>query len=288
MRDGAILGRESGFAAVFSLDRPVDWAGGLIVASPHSGRDYPDWFVDASSLDSQALRMSEDAFVDRLVASARDAGAMVLTANVPRCVVDLNRSRDDLDPAAIEGVGATPTARARAGLGVIPRIVAKDRPIFRSPIPRQEAESRLDQLWQPYHDALDGLVQEALARFGQAVLIDVHSMPHDAVRHLGPAPQIVLGDLWGASAAGWLRNSIADGMRAQGYRISVNIPFAGAYILARHGRPASGRHAIQLEIDRSLYMNESEILPHSRFAQLEGDLSQLWHGLALACRSRSR
>lgn len=288
MRDDAVLRREHDSAKTFSLDRPMHWVGGLIVASPHSGRQYPDWFVEASSLDSQALRMSEDAFVDRLIASACYAGAAVLTANVPRCVVDLNRSRDDLDPDAIQDVGMAPTARAKAGLGVIPRIVAKGRPIFYDPIPRHEAELRLDRLWQPYHDALDGLVHEALARFGQAVLIDVHSMPHEAIRHLRPAPEIVLGDLWGASADDWLRAAVLDQLKAGGYRISMNIPFAGAYILARHGRPLTGRHAIQIEIDRSLYMDEAMIRPNARFDQIDCDLARVWQNLAQACDLQSR
>lgn len=271
----------------FRLRRPKQWRGGLILASPHSGRDYPDWFLAHSALDPLELRTSEDAFVDRLIAPARALGAVVLSARVPRCVVDLNRARDDLDPAAIEGVKGAPSARSRAGLGVIPRVVARGRPIRARPLTRDEAEARLATLWQPYHDALDALMAEAVARFGQAVLIDVHSMPHDAVARLVHPPQVVLGDLWGASAGGWLRHAVAGAVTDEGLRLSRNVPFAGAHILARHGRPLARRHAVQLEIDRSLYMDEAKVRPNGGFPALSATLGRLWLKIAELCDERA-
>ncbi len=271
----------------YRLRRPKQWRGGLILASPHSGRDYPDWFLAHSTLDPLALRASEDAFVDRLIAPARAMGAVVLSARVPRCVVDLNRARDDLDPGAIEGVKGVVSARSRAGLGVIPRVVARGRAIRARPIPRDEAETRLAMLWQPYHDALDALMAEAVARFGQAVLIDVHSMPHEAVAQMASPPQVVLGDLWGESCGAWLRHAVAGAVVGEGLSLSRNVPFAGAHILTRHGRPLAGRHALQLEIDRALYMDEAKVCPNQNFSALATSLGRLWQRIAELCDERA-
>lgn len=270
----------------FDLHRPRTWRGGLILASPHSGRDYPDWFRAQSPLDPCTLRSSEDAFVDHLIAPARGLGAMVLTARVPRAVVDLNRARDDLDPELIEGLDRRPSARSRHGLGVIPRVVGRGQPIHRNPLTRDQAEARLRALWQPYHDMLDQLMTDAMARFGQAVLIDVHSMPHAAVEGMPDPPQMVLGDLWGRSAGGWLREAIIDGAGELGLRTACNTPYAGAYILARHGDPFAGRHAVQIEIDRSLYMDEARITPGRDFAKMVAILGSLWRRIVQSCEMR--
>ena len=272
----------------YRLRRPRDWRGGVILAAPHAGRDYPDWFLAHSRLDPLTLRASEDAFVDRLIAPARALGAVVLSARVPRAVVDLNRARDDLDPAAIEGVRGAASARSRAGLGVIPRVVAAGQPIRTRPIPRAEAEARLSTLWQPYHDALDGLMTEAEARFGQAVLIDVHSMPHRAVAGQENPPHLVLGDLWGKSAGAWLRRGVADAVAAEGLRLARNVPFAGAHILTRHGRPDHRRHALQLEIDRALYMDEARICPSDDFPAMAVTLRRIWERIVQLCDQRAR
>ena len=264
--------------ASYDLIRPPTWQGGLIVASPHSGREYPDELVAAARLDRAALRSSEDAFVDRLIAPAAAAGAVVLSARIGRAVVDLNRARDDLDPLAIEGVPQTRAASARtlAGLGVIPRVVAHGRAIHDRPIPRAEAERRLALWWQPYHDALGGLMAEAVARFGQAVLIDVNSMPREALTHLSPRPGAVLGDRHGRSAAGWLRLKLARALEREGLVVRLNAPFAGAYIAQAYGDPGAGRHVVQLELDRSLYMDEARLMPHEGFDRLSASLGRVF------------
>lgn len=262
----------------FLIQRPDMWRGGLILASPHSGRDYPDSFRARTRLDDMTLRSSEDAFVDRLMAAAAEAsGAVMLSARVPRAVVDLNRARDDLDPLVVEGVrpqkpGSNP--RTQAGLGVIPRVVAQGRAIFHRPMPRAEAEALLDSVWQPYHDALAGLMDEAVARFGRAVLIDMHSMPREALSHLTPRPQVVLGDRHGRSAGGWLRAQLRNQLEAQGLAVRMNAPFAGAYIAVTYGDPGRERHAIQLEVDRSLYMDEARLAPHEGFGRLSDQLAR--------------
>ncbi|WP_134725104.1 N-formylglutamate amidohydrolase [Paracoccus luteus] len=253
--------------APFTLSRPDRWAGGVIFASPHSGRDYPDWFLAESGLDAHQLRSSEDAFVDRLIAPAVGAGGVVLAARMPRCMVDLNRAVDELDPLAVAGAPPRPPSpRIQSGLGVIPRVVGQGRPIRRAPLSRDEAMRRLDAYWRPYHAALGALMAEAARRFGRAVLIDVHSMPHEALAHLpGPRPQIVIGDRNGMSAAPGITAAVAAVLSGAGFAIRHNSPFAGAYVASAYGRPAQGRHVVQIEIDRALYMDESRIAPHAGY-----------------------
>lgn len=254
--------------ATFDLLRPQDWTGGVIFASPHSGRCYPDWFVAESRLDPQNLRSSEDAFVDRLIAPALDHGAVVLTARVPRCVVDLNRGPDEIDPLVVAGaVPRLMSPRIMAGLGVIPRVVSQGRAIHDRPIAREEADQRITRLWYPYHHALSALIEESVARFGGAVLIDMHSMPRDALSHLPrPRPDFVLGDRNGVSAAPRITKAVAEAVTAEGFRVQKNSPFSGAYITATYGRPARNVHVVQLELDRSLYMDEKRIEPRADFA----------------------
>lgn len=254
------------FPTLFDLARPERWTGGVIFASPHSGRDYPDWFLAESRLTPFELRSSEDAFVDRLIAPATRHGAVVLTARVPRALVDLNRAADEIDPRAVEGTSpGRASARVLSGLGVIPRVVAQGREIRHRPLPRAEAMRRIDEAWRPYHAALAALMDEAWGRFGQAILIDAHSMPRAALSHLpGTPPELVLGDRNGVSAGRAFSNRIAC-EAAAGFRIRRNSPFAGAYVLTAHGRPAERRHALQIEIDRSLYMDETTLRPHDGF-----------------------
>lgn len=265
----------------YILNRPEIWESGVIMASPHSGRAYPDWFIKRSRLGRHALRSSEDAFMDRLIASAPQAGAVTLCANVPRCLVDLNRARHELDPALIEGAakrGANP--RINAGLGVIPRVVAHGQEIHRSSIARDEAESWLARYWQPYHDALRGLIDEARAKFGAALIIDMHSMPHDALSHFhAPRPQVVLGNRHGASASAEVTAAVTSAVTRAGFRLRCNSPFSGAYVATAYGQPNQSVHVIQLEFDRSLYMDEADIRPSQDFdtfrTQMQGLIAEL-------------
>lgn len=251
----------------FSLVRPDHWASGVIFGSPHSGRVYPDWFLDNTRLELPALRSSEDAFVDRLIACAPEFGAVALSAGVPRCIVDLNRGADEIDPLIVRGVPRHPlNQRTLAGLGVIPRVVSQGRPIHDRPIERAEAERRIAAYWRPYHQALSALIAEARARFGQAILIDMHSMPHDALTHLhGPRPNMILGNRHGLSAAARVSDAVIAAIEAEGWRIRRNSPFSGAYICSAYGRPGQNVHIVQLEIDRSLYMDEAAITPLPEF-----------------------
>jgi len=259
------------YRAAYRLERPETRVGSVIVASPHSGRHYPWGFVRKTMLDDRAIRSSEDAFVDILVAAAPALGAPLLAAEYPRAFLDLNRAPDELDPAVIDGVvrGAV-NPRISSGLGVIPRVVAGGRVIYRGKLSRAEAEDRVARVWHPYHACLEGLVQEALAEVGQAVLLDFHSMPHEALDALSrkpgqSRPEVVLGDRFGASAAPHIVDRLEAAFTAAGLTVSRNTPFAGAYIAQHYGRPSRGRHAVQVEIDRSLYMNEQLIRPNGNF-----------------------
>lgn len=258
-------------ADVYRLLQPVRQSSAVIFASPHSGAVYPDRFLAQTVLDSVQIRSSEDAFVDQLFASAPNVGSPLLAAQMPRAYLDLNRAPDELDPAVIEGIARAPhNPRVSSGLGVIPRVVAGGRAIYRGKLPLAEVETRITRIWHPYHRALRQMIEDTHARFGQAILIDCHSMPHEAIEHhTRPgtlAPDVVLGDRFGASAAPWVTKAVEAAFVAQGFRVAHNTPFAGAFIAQSYGRPSAGRHVVQVEMDRALYMDESRIEPLPGFA----------------------
>jgi N-formylglutamate amidohydrolase len=264
----------------FELRRPRRTATPVIFASPHSGRDYPQTFLDRSLLDPLTIRSSEDAFVDRLFDMAPDHGAPLLAARLPRAFLDLNRACDELDPALIDGV-ARPAhnPRVSSGLGVIPRVVAAGRLIYRGKIPLAEAEARIERFWRPYHQALAGLMAEAEARYGEAVLIDCHSMPHEAIEsHARPGtarPDVVLGDRFGAAAGAEIVARVEAAFRSAGFRVARNAPFAGAYVAQAYGRPSRGHHVVQVEIDRALYMDEARVVPRPDFGQFRQRMGEV-------------
>ncbi|WP_227270036.1 N-formylglutamate amidohydrolase [Roseobacter weihaiensis] len=242
----------------------------VVFASPHSGSTYPLEMMSKTILSDEVVRSSEDAFVDQLFECSAEFGARFIKAAVPRAFVDLNRSPDELDPALIEGVprqGHNP--RVSSGLGVIPRVVANGRAIYRGKIKMLEAQERLDRYWHPYHRELQSLLDDAHCFHGQTVLIDCHSMPHEAVESVVRAgarrPDIVLGDRFGAAAAGDVVDRVEAAFTAQGFRVARNAPFAGAYIAQAYGRPSRGQHAVQVELDRALYMDEKRILPNANY-----------------------
>lgn len=242
----------------------------VVFASPHSGSEYPVSMMEKTVLSAKMVRSSEDAFVDQLFECAPDFGARFIKACVPRAFVDLNRSADELDPALIDGIrrqGHNP--RVASGLGVIPRVVANGRAIYRGKLTTREVQDRLDRYWHPYHDRLRALMDASFQHHGQAVLVDCHSMPHEAVESIARSgarrPDIVLGDRFGAAAAGSVVDRIEAAFVNQGFVVARNAPFAGAYITQAYGRPAGGRHAVQVELDRALYMDEARIVPNANF-----------------------
>ncbi|MEL7165210.1 MAG: N-formylglutamate amidohydrolase [Pseudomonadota bacterium] len=252
----------------------------VVFASPHSGRDYPWSFVRGTLLDEKTIRSSEDAFVDQLFDTAPNHGAPLLIAGAPRAFVDLNRSADELDPALIEGIrrqGHNP--RVASGLGVVPRVVANGRAIYSGKLQMKEVERRIALYWRPYHQMLQKLLDGAQHAHGQAILIDCHSMPHEAMDGIARAgvkrPDIVLGDRFGAAASGEIVDVLDQAFKNAGFTVARNAPFAGAYIAQAYGRPSRGQHAVQVEIDRSLYMNEQTIKPNARFEDVRTRLQQV-------------
>lgn len=268
----------------FCLQAPARRDTCTVFASPHSGRNYPAWLLRTTTLDMPMLRSSEDAYVDQLFLAAPRHGAPLILADAPRAVVDLNRSASELDPALIEDVrSAGHNPRVAAGLGVIPRVVAGGRAIYSGKLPLAEAQKRIEHIWRPYHAAVAAEMDRAHAAFGRAILIDCHSMPHEAMDGITQAgarrPDVVLGDRFGASASGDVTDRIEAAFTAAGLCVVRNTPFAGAYVTQTYGRPARGRHAVQIEIDRALYMDEKTIQPAPGFAAfqtlLEGVIAEI-------------
>jgi len=223
--------------------------------------------------------------VDELFAAAPLRGAPLLAANVPRACVDLNRAPDDLDPALISGASRRfLNPRIAAGLGVIPRVVAEGRPIMQGKLPLAEAQRRLNAYWYPYHERLRALIAESRAAFGMAILFDCHSMPRDALTAAGGPwgrrPNIVLGDRFGAACDRWLVDAATDIFAAAGFVVARNAPFAGGYITQTYGRPSQGTQALQIEIDRGIYMDEERVARGSGFEEVRAKIAAAVAGLA--------
>jgi len=256
----------------------------VLFASPHSGARYSDEFVDRTVLSRAQLRSSEDAFVDELFACAPQSCATFMRAMLPRAWIDLNRAKSELDPALIADVPkARLSARIASGLGVVPRVVAGGRQIYSGKLSFAEAQARLARDWQPYHDALRDQLTVMTAAFGQATLIDCHSMPHVAVANrFGSSAEVVLGNRFGASCDPDIFAAVDDAFRALGFRTAHNAPFAGAYIVEHYGRPQIGQHAIQVEIDRSLYMDEVSLEKRADYGEFKARISEVIRNITRA------
>ena len=234
------------------IEHPARGAMPVLLSVPHSGRDYPDWLVAMASGGRKSLAALEDPLVDRLAWRAVGCGAAAVTALAPRAAVDCNRAEDDIDPAVV--AGGRPgriSARARGGLGIVPGRTQDHGHLWRRPIGSAQLEERLDQAHRPYHHAIERQLDDLLARFGCALLLDCHSMPPPAPG----IPPVVFGDCHGRSAAAWLSAEAVRVARAAGFDAGLNDPFAGGHITERHGAPMRGVHALQLELDRRLYLD---------------------------------
>ena len=273
-----------------TIVEPSTLTSGVVFALPHSGRDYGVSFLNQSILDKISIRSSEDAFLDQLIDGIEKYGVPKIIANAPRAFIDLNRSTDELDPALISGIkNNIRSPRISSGLGVIPRVVSHGKEIYRSKLSLEQAQSRIEYYWKPYHKDLSNLLKRAQSIYGQSLLIDMHSMPHEAVSTQSSfikAPEIIVGDRFGMSSDPEFTNLIVSILKRHGFRVAKNTPFAGAFITKHHGKIKDRTHAIQLEIDRSLYMDEERVLPNSGFEKLK---SQLFPALiqisSLICKS---
>ncbi|WP_371171421.1 N-formylglutamate amidohydrolase [Aliiroseovarius sp. 2305UL8-7] len=276
----------------YTLIQPAARTTSVVFASPHSGRDYPTDFLTNTILDQDAVRSSEDAYVDLLYDTVPEQGAPLLSSNTPRAYVDLNRGADELDPALIRGLRRTDhNPRVSSGLGVIPRVVAGGRAIYRGKMTLSAAQARLAGHWHPYHNALQTLLDESTALFGEAILIDCHSMPHEAVTSLAkgvtPSPEIVLGDRFGASASPQIVERVEAAFKRAGFVTARNTPFAGAYMAQHYGRPSRRQHVVQIEIDRALYLEEHSVKPNSNFKQMQVRLAAVIKDIAAIGQGRN-
>jgi N-formylglutamate amidohydrolase len=269
----------------FEVIEPAHWRGPVLFNSPHSGKVYPRAFLAASRLELATLRRSEDSLVDELALGVITRGYPLMRAHFPRCYVDVNREPYELDPRMFEGrlpsFANTRSMRVAGGLGTVARVVGEAQEIYGRRIPVDEAIRRIEGLYKPYHRALRRLFTRVARDFGAAILIDCHSMPSSTGgKDERPRCDIVLGDRYGTSCVNIIAETAEAMLRAQGYSVSRNKPYAGGFITEHYGNPAGGLHAVQLEINRALYMDERRFERSPSFARLAADLEGLADSLA--------
>ena len=262
---------------------PAQQSMAAVFASPHSGNNYPPDFIAASRLDPLTLRKSEDSFIDQLYGTAPEHGAPLLRALFPRAYIDPNREPFELDPEmfqeALPDYVNTQTPRVAGGLGTIARVVANGEEIYKNKLSFTEATQRINRLYYPYHNQLQHLIARTQDRFGYCLLVDCHSMPSIG----GPMDQdaglkrvdIVLGDCYGTSCAPSITALTEEVLRDLGYRVTRNMPYSGGFTTVHYGQPARGVHALQIEINRAIYMEELRFQPTARFAPLRQHLGLL-------------
>ncbi len=280
--------------AAHEVHRPDEQLLPVVVASPHSGAVYPRALLEASPLDLDLLRRSEDCHVDRLGAGAVEVGAPLLRVHVPRVFLDVNREPWELDPAMfadpLPRYVKTRTPRIASGLGTIPRLVGNGLEIYRAKLTFREARQRVERFHAPYHAALAALLEETRQRFGRALLIDLHSMPSASWGGRWPGgakgADIVLGDRYGKACSRAVTAAAHAHLSDRGYSVVRNDPYSGGYTTRRYGRPGRNRHALQVEINRSLYMDEATLAPRAGFAQMARDLTDLFECLASVLQHR--
>ncbi len=284
-RQGQPKGTDALADTPFRIVRPHDRNSPVLVASPHSGRIYPPAFLAASRLDPHTLRRSEDCFVDELFAGAPACGVPLLVADFPRAYCDVNREPWELDPAMFSDKLPpwcnTRTPRINAGFGTIARLVGSGQPIYAEKLSFAEAEARIRSCWQPYHNALASLIAETRGSFSRCILLDCHSMPTEepapGARH---DPDFVLGDAHGTSCDPVLSGLAHRFLEGAGYRVRRNDPYAGGYVTRHYGRPRQGVHALQIEVSRSLYLDQTRYLKLPRFDGLRDLMSGLLRTLS--------
>jgi N-formylglutamate amidohydrolase len=272
---------EADFGATppFVVRSPAQQRVPFVFNSPHSGRVYPPRFLAMSKLDAMAIRRSEDCYVDELFGGAVALGAPMLAANFPRAYLDANREPWELDPRmfadAVPPHANTRSARVAGGLGTVPRLVGEGQEIYAAKLPLAEAVGRVEAVYKPYHEQLKRLLSRTLAVFGHVVLIDCHSMPASIrLGDSGLQPDFIVGDRFGVACAPALSEAAIAILSGMGYRVAHNKPYAGGFITEHYGRPARGLHALQIEVNRGLYMDERTLLRTSGFARLAADLTR--------------
>ncbi|WFP78382.1 N-formylglutamate amidohydrolase [Mesorhizobium sp. WSM4906] len=289
LRNDAVLGPGSfklkTAAEDFSVVPPFEIRSGaeqrvpFLFNSPHSGRHYPERFLAMARLDRNAIRRSEDCYVDELFGGAVALGAPMLAANFPRAYLDVNREPWELDPRMfaepVPSFCNIRSARVAGGLGTVPKLVGEGLDIYPGRLPLAEAVGRIEAVYKPYHETLKRLLTRTHARFGYAVLIDCHSMPASIrVGDNGARPDFIIGDRFGISASAALTETAIGLLTGMGYAVAHNKPYAGGFITEHYGRPARHLHALQIEVNRGLYMNERTFQKSAGFDTLADNLTR--------------
>lgn len=284
----AVSQAEAAIRATIDVVRPARQTAALVFASPHSGADYPADFVHASRLDPVMLRRSEDSFVDEIFAAAPRHGAPILKALFPRAYCDPNREAYELDQAMfadpLPAYANTTSARVAGGLGTIAKVVNTGAEIYRGKLTFAEAEERIERCWRPYHEALTDLIETTQRHFGAVIVIDCHSMPSVG----GPMdrdpghkrPDFVLGNRHGATCAPKIIGTVEAVLAGLGYHVALNNPYAGAYTTQHYGRPETGVHTLQIEVNRALYMDEHRIQRHDGLKKIAAAATEVIAALA--------
>jgi len=269
----------------YIVETPVSWRAGVIFASPHSGSLYPADLLKRSKLSAHKLRRNEDIFVDQLFQCAVEAGAPLIKALFPRAVVDVNRAATELPDqwANLLAIKGPLTARAAAGLGVVPTHLTESLPIYTRKPSEKEVKQRLTKLYHPYHDALANLIDQAKFRFGRALLVDCHSMPGFAPMG-SRRPDIILGDRFGTSCHSDTLAHFRELFDQAGYNVGINYPYAGGFTTSHYGLPAHGVETIQIEINRDLYVNPVTLAPKSGYVRLEENLRNITQAIITAAK----
>ena len=268
----------------FDVIEPVELTSPLVFSSPHSGSIYPRRFLESARLDALALRRSEDAFVDDLFGGSYRIGAPLIRARFPRAYLDLNREPYELDPRMFEGrlpaFANTRSVRVAGGLGTIARVVGESQEIYAGRLTVTEVLARIERLYKPYHAQLRHLLDRAHVKFGIALLVDCHSMPSVPTAILGTSEKrirtdFVVGDRYGTSSSNDFVSIVEQTMRRETYVVQRNKPYAGGYITEHYGMPQSGCHAIQIEVNRALYMDERQLVRTERFGLVAADIARM-------------
>lgn len=251
----------------------------VVLSVPHAGRAYSEALLAAARLPRRRIETLEDRLVDRLIWRAVAAGAVAVVADVPRAEIDLNRDERELDPALVvprpERSELFESARTRGGLGLVPDRIAGAGPIWRQRLSAQELARRVETIHRPYHRAIEEALAAAKQRFGIAVLLDCHSMPPR-----GGGASVVLGDRHGASSAPGLIEAAERIVAEAGFMVARNAPYAGGHVTERHGRPAENVHALQIEIDRALYLGPDLRAPGPGFDPVSRLIASVAEALA--------
>jgi len=273
------------FGTGHEVEYPVDWRASVVFASPHSGAIYPQDLLSRSKLSAHQLRRNEDIFIDHLFRSSIAAGAPFLRALFPRVIVDVNRAPGEL-PEQWETLNNGPpelqtTPRALAGLGVVPTYLSESLAIYTRLPDVEDVANRLTRLYHPYHSTLRNLLQTSLSRFGRALLVDCHSMPGFAPMG-SRRPDIILGDRFGTSCHSDTLALFRELFTQAGYSVGINYPYAGGYTTSHYGKPDEGVEAIQIEVNRDLYVNPVTLSPKSGFVQLTDDLRRITQEIVIS------